>query len=169
MRRRTFLHDAGVGAAALLVPVGTRAQARSGRSITSTGSALAETGPRDLVSVSPGTSLGHGWRLAEIAPVADGLIPVTLVHHDGAVARVMAFRRSPLSSGVAQTRYLDLRIMNGGDGGEPTHEGLGLAVLALAARIRAAEPASLGRAHRAALRALHSHERRLLEVGGRPV
>ena len=164
MQRRTFLQAVGVGAAAGLVsPV-----AIADRAAVSASSEQAA--PRSIVGdLAASPDLGQGWRVAEVSPVQHGAITVSLVGAAGEVD-VQLFRRSRVSAGLVQTHLLDLRVMNGADGATPTQEGLGLAVMSLATRIRGHERAALRGGlcpeHRAALRSLRTHERRLSELGG---
>jgi hypothetical protein len=115
-------------------------------------------------------ALPGGFRVASVSPIERGSVAITLVRHDGARAEVQAFRRSPLSTGLATTRLLDLRVMNGADGGAATHEASGVAVMQLASRLRRIESAVLRQPltppQRTALRALQTHEGRLALYGG---
>jgi hypothetical protein len=168
MRRRTFFRFVGVGAAVAALPVWAT-------------DASAPRAPRRSSDVASldwlfagilGRGLTGGHRVASVSDVDRGAITITLVHTDGSIAPVHVFRRSPLSRGLATTNLLDLRLMNGADGGErATHEELGVAVLTLAAHIRRIETAALRAGaglgeRRASLRRLSSHEQRYALHGG---
>ena len=82
------------------------------------------------------------------------------------MGRVQVFRRGSREQAVATTGLLELRVMNGASGAEPTHEGLGVAVMTMAARIRQSErDVSTRDARRSAVRALSTHERRISAHG----
>jgi hypothetical protein len=117
-----------------------------------------------------GRSLPGGFRVSALSDVDRGSVGITLTRQDGAQAVVQVFRRSPLSSGLATTRLLDLRWMNGGDGAQVTNEAAGVAVMNLAARVRRIEASvlreGLSAQHRASLRTLSTHEQRTARYGG---
>lgn len=164
MQRRMFLRAVGVGAASTAVSwsVGSRALENGSRAAHGADRVL-------LAPIEAGLALPHGWRVVEVRGIEAGAIPIRLAHEDGTAALVGAFRRGPRSRGIAQTALLDLRVMNDAHGHRPTNEGLGLAVMTLAARIRRAERAMMRRGataeQRAALSALRTHEQRLANLG----
>jgi hypothetical protein len=163
MRRRTFFGLVGAGAVgAAVMPlsgVATRARPVAGARVATLDFLLAPLVGRPL----PG-----GFRVSSIGAVERGSARIGLTHQDGTEVAVQVFRRSPRSSGLATTRLLDLRWMNGGDGARATHETAGLAVMNLAARIRRIEGAIVGLspAQRASLGALYTHEHRSVVHGG---
>ncbi len=168
MQRRTFFRFVGVGALAAAIPgVGAPAPGAPKvrpRSIEAAGLAL-------LFGGIAGRGLTGGYRVARVSELDGGAVTIELTHTDGSVAHVQAFRRSPLSRGLATTGLLDLRLMNGADGGErSTREELGVAVLTLASHLRRVESAALrsrlGADRRASLRGLYTHERRFAMHGG---
>lgn len=164
MRRRTFLHAVGVGAATASVTVSgvsaasadTASRGRSAQEAASSQQAL-------FGGAVAGASLGAGWRIETTEQLDLGVLRVTLAHLDGTREHVLGYRRQPGVAGVATTRLLDLRLQNGADGAVPTHEGVGSATLRLAARLRASEREALRRGltaqERAYLRGLRTHAR----------
>ena len=165
MRRRTFFGIVGAGAASLALPVSGLASSARAQTIRSRAPSL-----DFLFAPLVGRPLSGGFRVGSVSDVDRGSVSVTLLRADGAQATVQVFRRSPLSSGLATTRLLDLRWMNGGDGGRVTHEAAGVAVMQLAARLRRIEAAAMrggvSSEHRVALRALYTHEQRHARHGG---
>jgi hypothetical protein len=166
MRRRTFFGMVGAGAAAVALPGVLPSTGRS-ESATAPPTARADGPSLDfLLAPVAGRALSGGFRVAAIAPIDRGAATITLRARDGAEHVVQAFRRSPLaqSEGIASTRWLDLRWMNGADGAHTTPEAGGLAVMSLASRIRrienAAARAGLTPEQRASLRALQTIDRR---------
>ncbi len=169
MRRRTFFGIVGAGAVSAALPLPLLASAGP------TGGQRAE-GRGHLPSLdflfAPliGRPLPGGFRVLAVSDVQRGSATVTLARQDGARAVVQVFRRSPLSAGLATTRLLDLRWMNGGDGDRITQEAGGVAVMSLAARVRRVESAALRGGvspdQRVALRALFTHEQRNAVHGG---
>ena len=160
MRRRTFFGMVGAGAAAAalpgMMPSSTTTPAReSARAPSVEGENL-----DFLLAPLAGRSLSGGVRVASISAIDRGAVTITLRARDGAESVVQVFRRSLASEGIAATRWLDLRWMNGADGERSTPETGGLAVMALAARIRRLENAAarsgLSASQRASLRRLET-------------
>lgn len=170
MRRRTFFGIVGAGAAgAAIAPMaGIVGHARAESTTTVRGRSVSSLD--FLLAPLVGRPLPSGFRVSSVSEIDRGSAQITLTRQDGATLLVQAFRRSVQSSGLATTRLLDLRWMNGGDGDRVTHEAGGLAVMNLAARIRRIESASLraglSPSQRASLAALHTHERRTAIHGG---
>lgn len=166
MRRRTFFGIVGAGAASLALPMSSLASAPSRSTLARTAAPALDF----LFAPLVGRPLPGGFRVASVSDVDRGSVAVTLVRADGARAVVQVFRRSQVSSGLATTRLLDLRWMNGGDGDVVTHEAAGLAVMQLAARLRRIEAAAtrggVSPEQRVALRALSTHEQRVARHGG---
>lgn len=162
MRRRTFLHAVGVGAATASVTVAgvSPASADTGARAKATQEAA---GRALFGGAIAGASLGAGWRIDATEYLDVGVLRVTLAHLDGTREQVLGYRRQPGVAGVATTRLLDLRLQNGADGAVPTHEGVGSATLRLAGRLRASERDALRRGltaqERAYLRGLRTHAR----------
>jgi hypothetical protein len=163
----------GVGAAIASLPAWMGlARARSTAAMKGAARPIEPAGLDWIVAGIAGQGLTGGYRVANVSPIRDGAVTLALEHTDGSAAQVQIFRRSPLSRGLATTNFLDLRLMNDAAGAETTHEGLGVAVLTLAAHLRRVEAqglrsgSGLDAARRASLRSLHTHERHYAMYGG---
>jgi hypothetical protein len=86
-----------------------------------------------------GSTVAHGWRLAELGPVRDGSCVVTLQNERGRSHRIHLCRNDGNPQGIVYTRRVDLVVMNEGHGGLPTEEHLAQAVAELAHTIAANE------------------------------
>lgn len=116
------------------------ASARQGR-----GSARSSAPPWELVApLVVGSYVGSGWRVKALSAIRQGAAVLTLAHLSGEVAEIHVCRRSGLARGLAHTAYLDLLLMNDGDGELPTPEGVGRAVKTVAMRIARRERFDLG-------------------------
>jgi hypothetical protein len=172
MRRRTFFGMVGAGAAAAAVPGALRAGTSTTGAATPRDEARA-SGPNLDFLLGPlvGRTLTGGLRVAAASAITQGAVTLTLRGRDGREAVVQAFRRSASSAGIATTRWLDLRWMNGADGELATPEAGGLAVMSLASRIRRIESAlvrdGVTGAQRSALRSLETIEARNARYGAR--
>lgn len=167
MQRRTFFGVVGAGAASVALPIGALGS-RTGSAAAGARSALPNLD--FLFAPLVGRTLPGGFRVATVSDLDRGSATVTLTRQDGARAQVQVFRRSPASAGLATSRLLDLRWMNGGDGDRVTNEAAGVAVMALAARLGRIEASTLrgglSREQRVALRSLFTHEQRTAIHGG---
>ncbi len=79
-----------------------------------------------------GTAVGHGWRVADLSGVADGVCVLTLRNGRGRTHRVHLCGKVGRPRGLVYTRRVDMVVMNGGRGDMPTDEGLAQAVAAVA-------------------------------------
>lgn len=171
MRRRTFFGIVGAGAAVAALPLaGSVARADAGGGPIGRPASAARGNVEWLLGGLVGHALPGGFRVASVSEIDRGAVTITLASGSGTLAHVQVFRRSPLSTGLATTRLLDLRLMNGADGAHDTHEGAGVAVMTLASRIRRIEQSVLSSGlaadQRASLRGLTTHEQRLFLHGG---
>ncbi len=169
MQRRTFFGIVGAGAVAALPVSALVRPSLSPRGHSER--AVSRVPSLDfLLAPLLGRSLAGGFRVASVSDIERGSVTITLARHDGARSLVQVFRRSPVSTGLATTRLLDLRWMNGGNGDRATHEAGGVAVMTLASRLRRIEAATLRAGlmaeQRASLRSLHTHEQRTTFHGG---
>lgn len=137
--RRAFLRLAAFGVAAVGVPVTALAASapapESGPESDQVepGSTRGE-GPLWLFApLTIGAEIGHGWSLARVFPAVQGAVTVTLAHDDGRQARIDLSLREGAARGPASTEFIDFIVMDGGDGKAPMAEGLGRAVMRLAA------------------------------------
>lgn len=161
-RRWVIEHGLLAGLSLLLVPVGAWSRSRNhgversggpteasktfkpGPQVETRGKS--ETLERDasppwaaLAPYTKGAALPLGWRLASLTPVYAGSALLTLSHSSGRQAVVRLARRGSVPIGIAQTRDLDILLVNGAKGQTQTDELLGRVVLTLAAVIRSHE------------------------------
>jgi hypothetical protein len=104
--------------------------------------AVTDAGPPATMSAAPpwellrplaqGSAVAHGWRVAELSGVVDGVCVLTLRNQRGRAHRVHLCRNDGRPQGLVYTDRLDLVVMNGGQGDLPTDEGLAQAVAAVA-------------------------------------
>jgi hypothetical protein len=80
---------------------------------------------RPLVS---GSTVAHGWSVADLSGVVDGVCVLTLRNGRGREHRVHLCRNDGRPQGLVYTDHIDLVVMNGGQGDLPTEEGLAQAV-----------------------------------------
>ncbi len=153
--RRDILKTAGLGAAAIAITGASQHQ-----SIVAFAAGEDAGAPWWLMApLSDGSSIGGGWSLAGLSPVQAGAAILTLRHRDGRQSRVHLCAWHEAPRGVAHTALLDMIVMDGGQGDQPTEEGLGRALRSLAGRIRRNELES--GVDIAALSRLQSHEERV--------
>lgn len=79
-----------------------------------------------------GSDVANGWRVADLASVADGSCVLALVNGSGRTVRIHVCRNDGAPKGLVYTDRFDLLVMNGGRGDLPTEEGLAQAVAELA-------------------------------------
>jgi hypothetical protein len=84
-----------------------------------------------------GVEVAHGWRVAGLSGVVDGVSVLTLRNARGRTHRIHLCRNDGRPQGLIHTKRFDLVVMNGGAGDLPTEEGLAQAV-AQVARVLAA-------------------------------
>ncbi len=89
--------------------------------------------PWDLLRpLAPGSTVAHGWRVAELGSAVDGVCVLTLRNARGRTHRVHLCRNDGRPQGLVYTDRLDLVVMNGGQGDLLTDEGLAQAVAEVA-------------------------------------
>lgn len=81
-----------------------------------------------------GSSIGNGWSIESLSDVRLGASVLSLRHESGAKSDVHICLRQGQSQGVVSTRHFDFVLMNEADGGVPTNEALGVALITLARR-----------------------------------
>ncbi|MCB9759233.1 MAG: hypothetical protein H6739_05295 [Alphaproteobacteria bacterium] len=128
LNRRELLRNMAIGAA-----VGA----------TMGGSAVAalptpiDAGPWELFNpLRPGVEAGLGWTLGALSELDRGAWVLNLHHADGRSARVHLCYHQGRPRGVGHSAYLDLILMDGGDGAKDTDESLGRVLRHLANVIR---------------------------------
>jgi hypothetical protein len=104
--------------------------------------AVVDAGPPATTSATPpwellrplvqGSAVAHGWRVADLSGVVDGVCVLTLRNQRGRAHRVHLCRNDGHPQGLVYTDRLDLVVMNGGQGDLPTEEGLAQAVAKVA-------------------------------------
>jgi hypothetical protein len=88
-----------------------------------------------LAPLTIGASVGGGWSIADLGPVKDGASVLTLTSPVAGEARVHICARNGAATGLAKTNLLDLVLMDGGNGNDPTRESLARVVTGIARRI----------------------------------
>lgn len=85
-----------------------------------------------LRPLSTGSSVGHGWHVADLTGAANGSCVLTLENARGRSHRVHICRNDGSPQGLVYTTKFDLVVMNGGAGDLPTEEGFAQAVAEVA-------------------------------------
>jgi len=154
LSRRAFVGKlaAGAAVAGAVTTLGSRAQAR--------GEAEPAAAASSVAPLRAGAALGHDWQLAELSPVQAGSCVATLAHASGRTHRVHLCRNTGTPAGLVHTAEVDLLVMNGGAGEQPTDEGLAQAVAALAHAVARNESAT-----RVAQVGLLAHAERVARFG----
>ncbi|MFT4979436.1 MAG: hypothetical protein ACI8S6_005346 [Myxococcota bacterium] len=138
--RRNLLKMMGLTAAATAVPVAAAAAGdlADRRAVVAALTADGNSGqPWWLLSpLTVGASVGLGWQVAALSSVERGAAVLSLSHRDGRDANVHLCAHAGRPRGLAHTALFDLILMDGGQGDQPTDEGLGRALKNLSARIR---------------------------------
>lgn len=138
--RRNLLKNIGLGAAAAAAGAGTvkavhAAHVGTMEAFASGGST--RSAPWWLVSpLRQGSAVGKGWSVQSLSAVERGAAVLELAHHDGELARVHVCAHAGTPKGLASTVLFDLVLMDGGQGEQPTPEGLGRALMGVASRVR---------------------------------
>lgn len=109
-----------------------------------------------IAPLQRGASVGHGWELADLSAVRDGVAILTLHHASHGTTTVHICARSGRAKGVGSSALFDLLVMDGRQGSAPTREDVGRVVLNLARHIRRNEMAS-NDAHIRSIAALAPH------------
>jgi hypothetical protein len=103
-------------------------------------SAPAPAAPWELLRpLAVGSTLAHGWRIADLGPVAEGSCVLTLRNGSDRERRIHICRNDGSPQGIVHTTRFDLLVMNGGQGELPTDEGLAQAVAEVAHALAANE------------------------------
>jgi hypothetical protein len=110
-----------------------------------------------------GSAVGSGWSVADLSPVTNGAVVLTLAHGAGKSVRVHLCRLEGEPRGIARSSALDFMLMNGSDGATPSDEELGLVILSIAKRVERNE--RLAGEELASLRNLLPHEERVRVFG----
>lgn len=125
--RRAFLKAAAVGVAALGVARPARAAGTAPPPVDGAAAHWL------LAPLRVGDALGLGWSLTAVYPPADGALTLNVAHEDGRAARLdLTLLRGP-GRGPAQSRFVDVIVMDDQDGAGHTPESLGRVARKLAA------------------------------------
>jgi hypothetical protein len=90
-------------------------------------------GPWELLSpLTAGAPVANGWRATQLSAVTNGSCVLTLENARGRTHRVHLCSNDGQPQGLVFTKHLDLVVMNGGQGDQPTEEGLAQAVAEVA-------------------------------------
>ncbi len=177
MQRRAVLQGLMVGGVTLTTPLAVQALRAPAERLPQAAEAeppAAEAGagaatsdpnaPWPLIApLAAGSYVGSGWQIEALSQVTHGAAILTLAHRSGQRAQVHLCRRGETPRGIAHTAHLDLVLMNGGAGRQPTAEGIGRAVKTVALQIAAGQ-------HQAdAGTVLLTHRARLHRFGAREI
>lgn len=146
LSRRTFVGRVAAGAAVTLAAGGVkRAQARVPAPLGASAAAVAQDAPavakaapsapppwEMLRPLAAGAALAGGWRLADLSALEHGACVLTLENQRGRAHRIHLCRNDGRPQGLVYTAAVDLVVMNGGAGEQPTEEGLAQAVAEVA-------------------------------------
>lgn len=182
--RRTVLKSILVGAAATTFPavalgnpLPAQAEGKAGDVPAPAGPAVGAPPPSPnaapvdapwalVAPAAAGTKLALGWMVESLSPVTNGAPILGLKRKNGDRARVYVCRSSEAPVGLAQTKWLDFVLVNGGNGKRVTDESLGRVLLGLAATIRRREEAQA--IPSPSLAQLKTNQKRLEQMFGIP-
>jgi len=154
--RRTLLKKIGLSTAGLLLVSGLG----GGYSLHKSSREDALKAPWWLFEpLTIGSPLAYGWSLMELSRIERGASVLSLSHRSGAQARIHICSHQGHPQGIASSKYLDLLLMDGGDGNTPSDEKLGRVILSLAKHIAKTEE-FLEKSN--VLSQLEKHEERLI-------
>lgn len=157
MLRRDLLKTIGVGVAALTVSQRDSLQAFIQRKNSA-------DSPWWLVApLKTGSSVGKGWKIVNIGSIEQGACILSLKHNSGEMTNIHICAKGEEQKGIASTELLDLVIMDGRQGEEPTQEDVGRVVMGLAKRIEKNEIKL--EANLSSLTSLQSHDERVYRYG----
>jgi hypothetical protein len=155
LSRRAFVGKVAAGAAVTVAVSGLqRAQASTPRASAAAAdvtapAAAGESAPAVTASAPPpwqmlrplalGSTLAGGWKVAGLSDIEHGSCVLTLANERGRTHRIHLCRNDGRPQGVVHTEALDLLVMNGGQGDQPTEEGLAQAVAEVAHALAANE------------------------------
>lgn len=157
MLRRNLLKTIGIGVAVVTVSQRDSLQAFV------QGKSLSEA-PWWLISpLKAGSSVGKGWKIADLSSVEQGACVLSLEHLSGEVTDIHICAKEEGQKGIESTALLDLVIMDGRQGQEDTREDVGRVVMGLAKRIQRNEMRL--EADLRSLVSLESHDERVNRYG----
>ena len=116
-----------------------------------------------LTPLHLGDSVGKGWRISGLRPIEKGATVLELQHFSGDQTQIhiCAIEEQPV--GVVHTQFLDLILMDGGQGQKATDEDLGRVVMNVALKIRKQEGQLLEQPE--VLKLLEGHDFRMFQYG----
>lgn len=125
---------------------------------------LTAPAPWDLLRpLALGSAVARGWSVAGLSGAVDGSCVLTLRNERGREHRVHVCRNDGSPQGIVYTNRLDLIVMNGGQGDQPTDETFAQAV-AEVAHVLAANERKLG--NTAVVASLMPHAERVRAFSG---
>ena len=156
MLRRDLLKTIGVGVAALTVSQRDSLQAFINKKSANS--------PWWLIApLQVGSSVGKGWKVEAMGAVKQGACVLSLKHKSGEVTNIHICAKGEVQKGIASTTLLDLVVMDGRQGQEPTQEDVGRVVIGLAKRIQTNEMKL--ETDLSSLVSLQSHDERVYRYG----
>ena len=133
--RRDVLKKLGIGMAA--VTVGTAAASKAETLTAFAEGESLKNAPWWLLSpLTIGSSVGKGWKVKSLGSIEQGASILTLQNVDKREYNVHICVHDGMPKGLAYTEFLDLVLMDGGQGDRPTDEAFGRVLLGIAKRIR---------------------------------
>ena len=118
-----------------------------------------------LAPLELGMSVGKGWNIQQLAPVVNGASIMTLSHAVHGSARVHICARGAASHGLTHTQFLDLVLMDGGNGNRRTMENLARVITGIAKRIGKNEVCAVDDGMLDAMTSMLTHEERMALYG----
>ena len=135
--RRQVLKGLAIGAAATAVPVGTAVAATGPDHFSRAGEVWSLVAP-----FRKGSHLGFGWFLGDVR-FDKGAAVLRFLNEEGREVHAALCYHQGAPKGLAHTDYLDLVLMDGGQGDKRTDEELGRVLLRLARVVQGNEQAVL--------------------------
>jgi|SRR4051812_20927651 hypothetical protein len=133
--RRSFGVSSAAGAVVGLLGKAADAAAPSAADARTQTSAGTDMPAWLIAPLRRGSDIGSGWTIAETAGIVRGAFVLELGHVSGRRVELHLCRLDGAATGIACSKHLDFFLMNGGDGGVPSDEELGLVVISLARRV----------------------------------
>ena len=158
MKRRDVLKGLGLG-----VAVATISSQKQSLEAFMQGTSF-EKSPWWLIApLQQNSSVGKGWKVSGLSEIKHGASILSLKHSSDDVTNIHICAKEGKERGIACSALLDLVLMDGRQGEQPTREDLGRVVLGIAKRIQQNEMNM--NADLASLTRLQSHDERVFRYG----